>query len=67
MFRFKMPAKNEFSFCENSHMNKFEKPLSQMNFSIIFGYIFEIQYEKYNSFSKMVAKTSFVTLRNNAH
>ena len=80
MFLSKWWSKNESSFRKNSHVTKIKKKkkrktLSQRNFSIKFGskyiryeYIYILKYNFKNVFClKMAAKTSFVTLCNNAN
>ena len=75
MLPFKMAAKKLFSFRENSHLTKIWKTTFPMKFfneiwlkvgEHGYIYIFEIKFEKIFC-SEMAAKTSFVTLRNNAN
>ena len=67
-----MSAKNKFSFRKNSHVTKIWKTTFPKEFFNKVGkyeyiFIFEIKFEKKKIFClEMVAKTNFVTLRNNA-
>ena len=73
MLRFKTAAKNEFSFRENTHVTKIWRKKHFPNEVWLkvaehkYIYFFEIKFEKKMFFLKMAAKTSFVTLRNNAN